>query len=142
MANTYTIGRNCQVILFWGGSQVDLADVTGFAAQQEVKHQRADPLNSTPIEFTTPSGWRGQFEVDRGSSAIDDLVVSIESAFWSAGTIGSGTIYQYISEPDGSQSTYEFTGVSLVLSNAGNYQADNIVRQTIGFFASQRVKHA
>ena len=142
MANTYTIGRNCQVILFWGGSQVDLADVTGFAAQQEVKHQRADPLNSNPIEFTTPSGWRGQFEVDRGSSAIDDLVVSIESAFWSAGTIGSGTIYQYISEPDGSQSTYEFTGVSLVLSNAGNYQADNIVRQTIGFFASQRVKHA
>ena len=142
MANTYTIGRNCQVILFWAGSQVDLADVTGFAAQQEVKHQRADPLNSTPIEFTTPSGWRGQFEVDRGSSAIDDLVVSIESAFWSAGTIGSGTIYQYITEPDGSQSTYEFTGVSLVLSNAGSYQADNIVRQTIGFFASQRVKHA
>ena len=141
MANTYTIGRNCQVILFWGGSRVDLADVTGFSAQQEVKHQRADPLNSTPIEFTTPSGWRGQFEVDRGSSAIDDLVVSIETAFWAAGTIGSGTIYQYITEPDGSQSTYEFTGVSLVLSNAGNYQADNIVRQTISFFASQRVKH-
>lgn len=141
MANTYTIGRNCQVVLLWSGTRVDLEDVTGFTAAQEVKHQRADPLNSTPIEFTTPSGWRGQFQVDRGSSVVDDLVASIESAFWSAGTIGSGTIYQYVTETDGSLSTYEFVGVSLVLSNAGNYQADNIVKQTIGFFASQRVRH-
>lgn len=141
MANTYTIGRNCQVVLLWSGTRVDLEDVTGFTAAQEVKHQRADPLNSTPIEFTTPSGWRGQFQVDRGSSVVDDLVASIESAFWSAGTIGSGTIYQYVTETDGSLSTYEFIGVSLVLSNAGNYQADNIVKQTIGFFASQRVRH-
>ena len=120
--------------------RVDLRDVTGFSANQEVKHQRADPLNSTPVEFTTPSGWRGQFQVDRGSSAVDDLIASIESSFWGAGTIGSGTIYQYVTEADGTLSTYEFIGVSLVLSSAGNFQADNIVKQTISFFASQRVR--
>ena len=140
MGFTYTIGRNCQLVLLWSGSRVDLRDVTGFNASQEVKHQRADPLNSTPIEFTTPSGWRGEFLVDRGNSAVDDLIASIESAFWSSGTIGFGTIYQYVTEPDGSLSTYEFTGVSLVLSSAGSYQADVIVRQKIAFFASQRVK--
>ena len=118
MAFTYTIGRNCQLVLLWNGTRV----------------------NSTPVEFTTPSGWGGEFTIDRGNSAVDDLVAAIESAFWSAGTIGSGTIYQYVTEPDGSLSTYEFSGVSLVLSNAGNYQADVIVRQKIGFFASQRVK--
>ncbi len=140
MANTYTIGRNCQLILLWNGSRIDLRDVTGFSAAQEVKHQRADPLNSVPVEFTTPSGWRGQFQVDRGSSAVDDLIASIEAAFWSSGLIGTGTIYQYVSEPDNSVSTYEFIGVSLVLSNAGHFQADNIVKQTIGFFASQRIR--
>ena len=140
MPNSYTIGRNCQVVLLWSGVRVDLRDVTGFSANQEVKHQRADPLNSTPVEFTTPSGWRGQFQVDRGNSAVDDLVASIEAAFWSSGTIGSGTIYQYVTEPDSSLSTYEFTGVSLVLSSAGNFQADVIVKQTIGFFASQRIR--
>ena len=140
MSNTYTIGRNCSVILLWSGVRVDLRDVTGFSASQEVKHQRADPLNSTPVEFTTPSGWRGQFQVDRGSSAVDDLIASIESSFWTSGIIGSGTIYQYVTEPDGSLSTYEFIGVSLILSNAGNFQADTIVKQTIGFFASQRVR--
>ncbi len=140
MSFTYTIGRNCQLVLLWDGTRVDLADVTGFTANQEVKHQRADPLNSTPVEFTTPSGWRGEFLVDRGNSAVDDLIAAIESAFWTSGTINSGTIYQYVTEPDGSLSTYEFVGVSLVLTSAGSYQADVIVKQKIGFFASQRVK--
>ena len=140
MSFTYTIGRNCQLVLLWNGTRVDLSDVTGFSANQEVKHQRADPLNSTPVEFTTPSGWRGEFLVDRGNSAVDDLIAAIESAFWTSGTINSGTIYQYVTEPDGSLSTYEFIGVSLVLTSAGSYQADVIVKQKIGFFASQRVK--
>ena len=136
----YTIGRNCQLVLLWNGTRVDLRDVTGFTASQEVKHQRADPLNSTPVEFTTPSGWRGEFQLDRGNSAVDDLIVSIEGSFWSSGSIGSGTIYQYVTEPDGGLSTYEFVGVSLVLTSAGSFQADTIVRQKIGFFASQRNK--
>lgn len=91
-----------------------------------------------PIEFNTPAGWRGQFQVDRGSSALDDLISAIEAAFWNLGVIGSGTIYQYITESDGSTSTYEFIGVSLTLTSAGHYQAENIVKQTIGFYASQR----
>jgi len=138
LVNPYSIGRDCQVVLLWNGSRLDLRDVTGFQANQQVRQQRSDPLNSVPIEFNTPAGWRGQFQVDRGSSALDDLVSAIEAAFWNAGVIGSGTIYQYIAEANGSTSTYEFVGVSLNLTNSGNYQAENIVKQTVGFFASQR----
>lgn len=138
MVNPYSIGRDCQVVLLWNGIRIDLRDVTGFQANQEVKQQRSDPLNSLPVEFNTPAGWRGQFQVDRGSSALDDLIAAIEAAFWSAGVIGTGVIYQYISEPDGTMSTYEFVNVSLTLSNSGHYQAENIVKQTVSFFASQR----
>ena len=138
MGNPYSIGRDCQVVLLWNGTRLDLRDVTGFQAQQEVRQQRSDPLNSVPIEFNTPAGWRGQFQVDRGSSALDDLISAIEAAFWNAGVIGSGTIYQYVSEADGSTSTYEFVGVSLTLTSAGHYQAENIVKQVISFYASQR----
>ena len=136
----YTIGRNCSLVLLWQGTRVDLRDVTGFNAAQEVKVQRADPLNSTPVEFNTPSGWRGSFDIDRANSAVDDLIASIEVAFWTAATIGQGTIYQYIIETDGSTSTYEFSGVSLTLANAGQFRQDDIVRQTINFFASLRTK--
>ncbi len=138
MGNPYSIGRDCQVVLLWNGIRVDLRDVIGFSAQQQVKLQRSDPLNSVPIEFNTPSGWRGQFKVDRGSSALDDLVAAIEAAFWNAGVIGSGTIYQYLNEPDGSVSTYEFVDVALTFTDAGHYKAEDIVTQTVSFFASQR----
>ncbi len=136
----YTIGRNCRVVLLWQGARIDMPDVTGFQANQEVKTQRADPLNSTPVEFTTPSGWRGRFMVDRASPNLDNLIASIETSFWTAGVIGSGTIYQYVTETNGSLSTYEFIGVSLTLTDAGNFQQEAIVRQTLGFFASQRIK--
>ena len=126
------------MVLLWNGSRLDLRDVTGFQANQQVRQQRSDPLNSVPIEFNTPAGWRGQFQVDRGSSALDDLVSAIEAAFWNGGVIGSGTIYQYVAEANGSTSTYEFVGVSLNLTSSGHYQAENIVKQTVGFFASQR----
>ena len=138
MGNPYSIGRDCQVVLLWNGIRVDLRDVVGFQAEQQVKLQRSDPLNSVPVEFNTPAGWRGQFQLDRGSSALDDLVAAIEAAFWNAGVIGSGTIYQYLNEADGSVSTYEFVGVALTLTNSGHYKAENIVTQSVNFFASQR----
>ena len=138
MGNPYSIGRDCQVVLLWNGIRIDLRDVVGFQAEQQVKLQRSDPLNSVPVEFNTPAGWRGQFHIDRGSSALDDLVAAIEAAFWNAGVIGSGTIYQYLTESDGSLSTYEFIGVALTLTQSGIYKAENIVTQTVNFFASQR----
>ena len=138
MGNPYSIGRDCQVVLLWNGIRIDLRDVVGFQAEQQVKLQRSDPLNSVPVEFNTSVFWRGQLQIDRGSSALDDLVAAIEAAFWNAGVIGSGTIYQYLTESDGSLSTYEFVGVALTLSQAGIYKAENIVTQTVSFFASQR----
>ena len=82
MGNPYSIGRDCQVVLLWNGIRIDLRDVVGFQAEQQVKLQRSDPLNSVPVEFNTPAGWRGQFHIDRGSSALDDLIAAIESAFF------------------------------------------------------------
>ena len=138
MGNPYSIGRDCQVVLLWNGIRVDLRDVTGFQAEQQTKLLRSDPLNSIPVEFNTPSGWRGKFQLDRGSSALDDLIAAIEAAFWNAGVIGSGTIYQYVTESGGSISTYEFIGVALTLAESGHYRAESIVTQTVNFFASQR----
>ena len=136
--NPYTIGRNCNLVLLWSGSRVDLNGVTGFESQQEVSTQRSDPLNSVPIEFVTPKGWRGRFMADRADPTLDNLIAAIEAGFWNAGIIGSGTIYQYISEVSGSTSTFEYTGVSLTLTAAGTYAAESIVKQTLSFFASQR----
>lgn len=138
--NSYTIGRNVRVVLIWNGSQINLKDVVGFDSQQQVKPQRAEPLNSVPIEFNTPTGWRGRFMVDRGNAVLDNLIAANEAAFWTSGVVGTGTIYQYITETNGAQTSFEFSGVAIALTEAGNYAGDGIVKQTLSFVASQRVK--
>ncbi|MCH4022422.1 MAG: hypothetical protein LKH33_04790 [Acetobacter sp.] len=136
--STYTIGRQGSLILIWNGSRVDLQDVTNFRVAQETRIQRTSPLNKPPVEFSTPAGWRGSFSIDRGNSALDDLFNADELAFWNNNTIPSGTLYTYIDEADGSISKYEYIGLSMTFSNAGSFQSENIVTQTVNFFASQR----
>lgn len=137
MANSYNIGRDCQITVLWNGSRVDLRDVTAFTASQETQALRANPLNSAPVEFNVPDGWRGSFRIARASSALDELVATIESDYWDSGTINSGTIYQYISETDGTMTTWEYSNISLKLKN-DTWQADQMIHQEVLFFASTR----
>lgn len=139
MANPYSIGRDCRMTLLWNGARIDLRDVTGFQAEQQTVVQRADPLNGVPVEFNTPMGWRGVFSVARANANLDSLVAAIEASFWNAGTIGSGTIYQYVREPDGSTTTWEYTNVSMTLKT-DRWQAEGMVHQHVQFFASTRTK--
>ncbi|AOX17717.1 hypothetical protein [Kozakia baliensis] len=139
MVNPYSIGRDCRITLLWNGTRIDLRDVTGFQAEQQTLAQRADPLNGVPVEFNTPNGWRGVFTIARANANLDSLIAAIEAAFWDAGTIGSGTIYQYIREPDGTTSTWEYTNVSMTLKT-DRWQAEGMVHQNVQFFASTRSK--
>ena len=136
----YTIGRNAQVVLLWQGTRIDLPNVTEFRSAAEYKRQRVDPLNSIPVEFSTPSGHRGTIMVDRKDATVEALFAAIEAAFWNAGQIGQGTLYAYITNTDGSISTFEYTGVSIELADAGSYQQEAVVRQSIAFFAAQKVQ--
>jgi hypothetical protein len=47
-------------------------------------------------------------------------------------------MYQYITELDGSVSTYQFDGVVFKLSNAGTWKGDASVKQKLDFYASRK----
>jgi len=85
-----------------------------------------------------PKGWSGVFTLDRGSSAADDFIAAIEAAYLAGTAIGAGTLYQYVNEPDGSTSTYQFSGVVFKLTSAGAYRGDAPVAQKLSFYASSR----
>lgn len=140
MANMFNVGRDCQVVLLWNGTKIEMPIVTGFQSQQQTHQINSNPLNSTPIFTDIENGWRGQFDVDRSSADLDSLIAAKEAAFWSAGTIGQGTIYQYITEKDGSTTTWEYTGCSIRLSDAGRWQSENKTSQRLEFNASTRTK--
>jgi hypothetical protein len=87
-----------------------------------------------------PKGWEGSFEVERGSSAVDDFIAAAEVAYRTSGSLPYGQVYQYVNEPDGSTSTYQYTGVVFRLVNAGIWRGDGAVKQKLEFFAAARVR--
>jgi hypothetical protein len=138
--NSFSIGRDCQLVLMGPFGRVDLTYVTGFDSRQVTQSVRLDRLDGVPMGAELPKGWEGSFEVERGTSAVDDFFALSEQAFFNNGSLPAGTVYQYVAEVDGSVSTYQYSGVVFKLANAGSWRGDAPVKQKLDFFATQRVR--
>lgn len=144
-ANTFSTGRDCQLVVIGpsgaggqAGSRVDLTHVTGFESRQLTHPIRIDRLDGLHLAAELPKGWEGHFELERGSSAADDFINTLEQAWHTEGQLKGGTLYQYVTEADGSVSTYQFEGAVFKMANAGQWKGDAAVRQRLEFFASRR----
>jgi hypothetical protein len=138
-SNTYNLGKDCTVVLIAPtGAQINLSIVESFEAKQTVHSLTVRPLNGPPQFAHLPDGWTGSFMIERASSAADDLFSQIEQGYWAGGSFGTGQVFQYVTEVNGSTSTYQFDGVAMHLSEAGSWKADSSVKQTIQFAASTR----
>jgi hypothetical protein len=118
--------------------RVDLSHVTVFESRQMTSPVRVSRLDGTQLAAELPKGWEGSFEVERGTSALDDFISSIEQGFYNGGGGAPGTMYQYITEVDGSVSTYQFDGVVFKLASAGAWKGDSSVKQKLEFFATRK----
>jgi hypothetical protein len=85
-----------------------------------------------------PKGWEGSFELDRGSSTVDDFIAATEQQYFNGSSLTSSAMYQYVTETDGSTSTYQFDNVTFRLANAGIWKGDSSVKQKLEFFAVRR----
>lgn len=136
--NTFSVGRDCQVVVLGPYGRVDLSHVTGFESRQITASVRVDRIDGTHLGAELPKGWDGHFDLERGSSVADDFIARLESDFYAGQTPAAGAMYQYIAEFDGSTSTYQFEGTVFKLSSAGLWRGDASVRQRLEFFASSR----
>ena len=138
--NAFTLGRDCQLVVIGPQGRVDLNHVTGFESRQLTTPVRIDRLDGTQLAAELPKGWEGSFDIERGSSTVDDFIASLEQAYFSSGQLAVSTLYQYINEADGSTSTYQYEGAVFKLSAAGAWRGDAPVRQKLDFFAARRVR--
>jgi hypothetical protein len=136
--NSFSIGRDCQLVVMGPFGRIDLTYVTGFESRQITQSVRLDRLDGVPMGAELPKGWEGSFEVERGTSAVDDFIAISENAFFTTGSLPAGLVYQYITEVDGSTSTYQFSGVVFRLANSGSWRGDTSVKQKLEFYATQR----
>jgi hypothetical protein len=137
-SNLFSVGRDCQLVVMGPYGRIDLTHVTAFESRQMTQPVRVDRIDGSQLAAELPKGWEGHFELERGGPAVDDFIARAEAAFFAGKQVAVGTLYQYVSEADGSTSTYQYDGVVFRFSHAGAWRGDQSVRQRLEFFASSR----
>jgi hypothetical protein len=135
---SFSVGRDTQLVVMGPSGRVDLSHVTAFESRQVTHSVRVNKLDGTQLGAEMPRGWEGAFEIERGSAAVDDFIAAAEQQHFEGKGPAPSTMYQYISETDGSTSTYQFDGVVFRLASAGVWKGDASVRQKLEFFAVRR----
>ena len=134
----FSIGRDTQLVVMGPNGRVDLSHVTGFESRQITNPIRVSRLDGTQLAAELPKGWEGTFDVERGTSALDDFISVLEQNYYNGASVSSGTMYQYITEVDSSISTYQFDGVVFKLASAGTWKGDSSVKQKLEFYATRK----
>ena len=135
---TFSIGRDTQLVIMGPAGRVDISHVIGFESRQITTPVRVSRIDGTQLGTEVPKGWEGAFEVERGNSVLDDFIAVLEQNYYNGLPVQTGTMYQYITESDGSVSTYQFVGVVFKLTSAGTWKGDASVKQKLEFFGTQR----
>src|SRR5579875_1598501 len=134
----FSIGRDTQLVVIGPNGRIDLSYVTGFEARQITQSIRVNQLNGSTLGTELPKGWEGAFELERGDSSVEDFIAAAEQQFFNGAVSAPGTMYQYVSETDGSTSAYQYDGVTFKLVSAGQWRGDSSVKQRLEFFATRR----
>ena len=134
----FSIGRDTQLVVMGPNGRVDLSHVTGFESRQITNPIRVSRLDGTQLAAELPKGWEGSFDVERGTSVLDDFISVVEQNYYNGASVSSGTMYQYITEVDSSISTYQFDGVVFKLASAGAWKGDASVKQKLEFYATRK----
>lgn len=134
----FSIGRDTQLVVIGPTGRIDLTHVTSFESRQITQSVRVDRLDGTQLGTELPKGWEGSFELDRGNSTVDDFIAAAEQDYFDGNSTTAATMYQYVTETDGSVSTYQYDSVNFRLTNAGTWKGDSSVRQKLEFFAVRR----
>ena len=137
--NNFTVGKDVSLIVQTPTGQLNISNgITDFTADPVYSELKSKPLNGVPVFALIPDGWKGSFKLDRLSPAVDQYFAALEAAYFNGANQIAGTIYETITEADGSLSQFRYTGVIIKLEKAGDYSGDKKVEQSISFMAGRR----
>lgn len=135
---TFNTGHDITLVYMTTSGPVQFSHVTDWEAKPKIKTVMVDPLNHEPIARDLPGGWDFTFGIDRNGPAADTWQAGKEDAYWSGGTIPAETMYAYINEPDGSQTTWQFDNCTSHLEDMGTWKQEAAVKQKVKGFSSRR----
>lgn len=136
--SVFSVGRDTQLVVVGPSGTINLVHVTAFESRQVTQSVRVNRLDGSQMGMELPKGWEGSFELERGDSTVEDFIAATEQSYYSGSMSSISTMYQYVSEVDGSTSTYQYDSVVFRLTNAGLWKGDAAVKQKLEFFGSRR----
>jgi len=137
--NGFTVGRDIALVIQTAGGPLQV-NITDFSADPMFTELKSKPLSGVPVFGIIPDGWKVSFKIDRQGPVLDNYFAAAEAGYYNGQSQPAGTIYETISEPDGSVSQWRYTGVVLKLDKAGDFSGDKKTEQSVSGMAATKVK--
>ena len=137
----FSVGRDCTLMVAHPqapGGRLQLDNVMDFSCKQETANIKKDRLDGVQLIAELPKGWTGSFTVERSGPGVDQFFALAETAWFTGGIWNVASVYQFVVEPDGSSTTFQFENAALKFENAGDWKGDASITQHISFTASRR----
>src|SRR6185437_14852116 len=109
--SVFSVGRDTQLVVVGHSGTINLAHVTAFDSRQVTQSIRVNRLDGNQLGMELPKGWEGSFELERGDSVVEDFIAATEQEFFNGSINTTSSMYQHVSEVDGSTSTYQYDSV-------------------------------
>lgn len=114
ITNGFSIGKDLSLVLVGPTGAIQLPKLTDFDDEPVYETVKSKVLSGPTRQISLPDGHNLTIKFDREDSSVDEMFSGIEAAYWAAGGfVPSFSLYEYVTERDGSQSTFEFVEVDL-----------------------------
>jgi hypothetical protein len=138
--NNFTVGKDVSLVIQTASGPLTVPGLTDFSADPVYTDLKSKPIDGEPIFGYIPDGWKLSFKWDRTSPVVDNYFAQLEDDYFNGGNQLSGTVYETITESDGSLSQWRYTGVVVKLDKAGDFSGDKKVEQSFSGMGSRKVK--
>lgn len=138
--NGFTVGKDVNIDVMTSAGAFTISNITAFHPRAKYTSVKSKSLDGIVRHVDIPDGWDFTLEVDRADGNTDTFFANQEQAYFNGQPIQSATINETITNPDGSVSQYQYTQVTLRFDDAGQRNADALVKMTISGSATRRNK--
>lgn len=111
--------------------------ITSFEAKPDAKVDKHLGVSGIITPFTTHGGHSIDMEITRTSDQLETYWAIAEAAYYAGEDVPGGTIYETITEANGSVSQHIFTNVQLKVDTFGVKKGNELVSQKLSGFATR-----
>lgn len=144
MINNMTVGKDYSLAYYDADSQaiVDLGDVQNVKINAQKHDIKSQPYNDVPRYGYIPDGYKFSFTVVRTGPALEEFQLAANTRFNAGQASKAGFLNETVTNPDGSVSRYQYTGVVFWVGDIGEISREKPVQMQAEGYASDKVKLA